>query len=257
MRNLLVILTLISISSCSIFKEKEQWIDIKEIQPIKEDYEEHLISLGNNYINSPNVKTIKLSKSSRKYLESLYLRLTNDNEALFRKKFIPKFYIIKNRTPFYFSLPRGHFYFSLGLIKKFITNEELLVAVLSGEIVKSLSSIYQKHIVVPVGYMRTERMLSLARISFDMKNEINRWAYFVLHRSGYDPAVYLTWLQLQNRNTLEFSLQYGNVQSISREEFSFKNFVSKNRKKTELPKRRKSITSLSFYKMINELKRVR
>jgi len=256
MKKLITLTILLSLTSCALFSNKEKWINKDNINPVKKDYEEHMVELGKSYIKSPGVKVVKLSKFSRKYLNSLYYRLLNNNELLFEKKFKPKFFIIKSRTPFYFSLPKGHFYFSHGLINKFIKNEELLAAILAGEIVKSLRSIYLKQKVVPIGYMRTERMLSIARIPFDTKNQINKWSYFILKRAGYDPSVYLSWLQLQNRNTLEFSLQYGNVQTLSREEFLFKNYVSQNREKSESLLRKKITSSLAFYRMINELKRI-
>ena len=256
MKKLIILLIITFLTSCSLFSKREKWIDKDLINPIKKDYEEHLVKLGQNYIDSPGIKVVKLSRHSNRYLKSLYKRMVNDNELLFDETFNPKFYIIKSRTPFYFSLPKAHFYLSLGLVKKFIKNEEMLAAVLSAEIIKSLRSVYKKQKVVPIGYMRTERMLSLVRIPFDTKNKINKWAYFILRRSGYDPSVYLTWLQLQNRNTLEFSLQYGNVQTISREEFQFKNFVSQNRENNERFLSKKTSSSLAFYKMINEIKRI-
>jgi hypothetical protein len=255
MKYIKITILLFTLTSCSLFKSQEKWIDANKIESVSKDFEDHLVSLGENYIQSPDIKTIKLSRSSNKYLTSMYNRLVNNFESLFKVKYKPKFYIIKNRTPFYFSLPRANFYFSSGFLKKFVKNEELLAASLSGEVVKSLRGIYQKQTVVPVGYMRTERMLSIVRIPFETKSEINKWAYFTLKRSGYDPSVYLTLLQLQNRNTLEFSLQYGNVQSISREEFLFKNFISQKGKTGVRGIRKKNGRKHDFYKMINELKR--
>jgi len=76
---------------------------------------------------------------------------------------------------------------------------------------------------IPLGFCTTEKMISITRIKPEIKNKVNEWAYFALKRAGFDPSAYLNWIQVQNRNTLDFSLYLGDAIGISREEYLFKN----------------------------------
>jgi hypothetical protein len=78
--------------------------------------------------------------------------------------------------------------------------------------------------------MSLERMLSLNRLSPDMKLEIHKWAYHFLKRTGYDGEYYLSWLQIQNRNSSDFYLMQGDTATISQEEAFFKAFLVKRSK---------------------------
>ena len=113
---------------------------------------------------------------------------------------------------------------SSGLIEKYLKSEELFVAAFAAEILKSDRNIYEKRIMIPLGFYSTEKMIQLARLKQETKYQVNEWAYIVLKRSGYDPTAFLNWIQVQNRNTLDFSLYLGDAVSISKEEHFFKNF---------------------------------
>ena len=76
----------------------------------------------------------------------------------------------------------------------------------------------------------------------------------MLRRAGYDASAYLNWLQTQNKNTLDFTLQYGVTRTLSREEFLYKNFLVtqgfSDKEDGFLVN-----SSASFYKLLKEVKR--
>ena len=220
----------------------------------KKDFEDHLIALGEDYLKSPQIKTVALTKKSKRYLKNIYDRLVKNSELIFDRKDKPQFFIIKSRAPFYFSLPKSRIFISSGLVLKYLKNEQLLVAALAHEIIKSQKSLYEKNIMIPVGFVTTEKMLSITRISLDLKSEVNKWTYYMLRRAGYDSSAYLNWLQTQNKNTLDFTLQYGDTRTLSREEFLYKNFLVTqgfSDKEDEFLVN----SSASFYKLLKEVKR--
>lgn len=191
----------------------------------KNDYFDHLESLGHDYLKSPGIRTVKLSVRSSDYLHDIYERLVRNSELIFDRKETPQFHIVENKAPFYFSLPGSQFFLSSGLMSKYLKNEQLLVAALAHEIIKSQKGLYEKRVLVPVGFLTTEKALSMARIPLSVKAEVNKWTYYMLRRAGFDSSAYLNWLQTQNKNTLDFTLQYGDTRTISREEFLYKNFL--------------------------------
>lgn len=262
MKNIKTILLLISIfsfSSCARIQEvvglerrRDFSQELRELPP--KDYHSHLEYLGEVYLRSPGVSTLEISERSREYLLSVYNNLVENNEILLSESETPQFFLIDSATPFYFSLPNSQFFFSSGLIDKYLRNEDLLVAMLTHEVVKSVRGIYTKRTLVPVGYIGTERILQMTRVGLPVKMEVNKWSYFVMKRAGYDSSAYLNWLQTQNKNTLDFTMQLGDTRTISREEFLFKNFmVSEDGQEGFgiLP----SNSSQEFYYFLNDLRR--
>jgi hypothetical protein len=224
----------------------------------EKDYLDQLGSLGKVYLTSTNINQVKLNNENLKYLNATYQRILKDNEIILDKNIVPQFFIIKDNTPFFFSLPAGQFFFSLGLFTKYLRHEELLVACLSYEMVKAHRRVYRKHLIVPVGHIDTEKMLYLTRIPLETRAEIDKWAFYVMKRAGHDALAYLNWLQMQNKNTLDFLLQFGEPQSISKEEFMFKNFiVAENTQFRNNNSRREVNSSAAFYQLLNDFKRVR
>ena len=225
-----------------------------------EDYIDQLVSLAEIYKNSPSIDVIKLSKKGSEFLHKTYEKILANNEFLLLAKYLetPKFYIVKSKTPFYFSLPKSHFFFSTGLIKRYLKNEDLFVAVLVHEMIKSRRNLYLKKIVVPIGYTSTERMLGLTKVPLEVKDEINKWSFHVMRRAGHDPSAYLVWLQIQNKNTLDFTLQLGRGRNISQEEYLFKSYIIQE-KVGGIESLQKTVgnTSKQFYYLIEDVKRVR
>lgn len=243
----------------SIFEKKQPFRESFETLASFEnkDFKDHYSSLGKIYINSPGIKTIQIDKKVRAYFNSLYSKITSNNELFLKKVIKPKFFIIKDPIPFYFSLPNAQFYFSLGLIKKYFKNEALFVAALTGEIIKSVRSIFTKNIIVPVGYINTDRILSLVRIPVEAISELNKWTFFTMKRSGFDPFASLIWIQTKNRNALDFNLLLGGSGNITREEFLFKNFIVQNRLQDKYSGGSESNSSPEFYYLMNFLRRIK
>jgi hypothetical protein len=218
------------------------------------DFIDQLVDLGEDYLKSPGIEEIRLTGTSSRYLKSIYDRLVKNSELIFDKKYEPKFHVIDNPSPFYFSLPQSRIFISSGLLLKYLKNEQLLVAALAHEVIKSQKNLYEKNVLVPVGYMTTEKMLSITRIPLEIKTEVNKWTYYMLRRAGYDSSAYLNWLQAQNKNTLEFTLQYGDTRTLSREEFMYKNFLVtqgfSDKEDSFLVN-----SSSDFYKLLREVKR--
>ena len=241
------------LSSCAFFQGQEKDDGFSYVLA-KKDYADHLSMMGTDYINSFNIRFIKLDKKSTRYLEKLYDKIISNESLTLDRNIKPRFYIIDDKRAFFFSLPGGNFFFSRGLFAQYFRNEETFVSAVVYEVIKSNRKIYKTGAVVPTGYLKTEKMLELARIPVKVKAKINEWCYFVMKEINYDPAGILNWIQIQNRNYSDFVLQNGKTQQISEEESLFKQFIvdrginlgkidSKNEKSLQ-----------SFYHLINYVK---
>jgi hypothetical protein len=255
MKSILYFALFISISSCSLFKKSEYSFEPSTYEIQSSEYIDQISNLSRVYLSSKGIKENRASKKTKKYLTSVYMKLVSNNKLLLKTFHEPKFFIINSEVPFYFSLPKAQFFFSSGLILKYIKNEEMFIAALSSEVVKSQRNIYPKRIMVPKGYITSEELISYVRLPINVKNEINKWTYHVIKRSGHDPYAYLIWLQSLNKNTLDFSLLYGNTQDISKEEHLFKNFISKIKTEEFLNSERRKNSSPSFYSFVRDVKR--
>ena len=221
--------------------------------PSERDFSDHLASTGEVFLKSDGIQQLKLGKDSLKFLNSIYDRLVLNNEALFNSQVRPSFHFIKNKTPFLFSLPNSQFFFSSGLLEKYLKSEEIFVAALASEIIRSQRMIYEKKIIIPIGNLSVEKMVNLCRLRSEVKVSINEWAYAILKRSGFDASAYLNWIQVQNRNTLDFSFMLGDAVGISKEEHLFKNYLSKQGIASVEKKINEANSSKEFYKLINNV----
>lgn len=217
------------------------------------DYINHLSSAGADYLSYKETREIKLNKDSLEYLTAIYERLMINNELLLLQNAKPSFHVVANRTPFIFSLPGAQFFISNGLIGKYLTSEELFVAALAAEVLKSNRNIYEKKIMLPLGFYNTEKIIELTRLKLETKYQVNEWTYYILKRAGFDPSAYLNWIQVQNRNTLDFSVYRGDSATISKEEYYFKNFMSKQGNLGFERKINEANSSKPFYKLLKNI----
>lgn len=218
------------------------------------DYIDHLKSLKYDYLDSINTKEINLDKYRQRYLNKVVEAIIENNELFFTKEKKGHVHIINDEAPFHFSLPGKNIFISSGLIKKYIKSENILFCLLTYELIISEKNIYKKRIIIPTGAVETRRILSLLRLKIDEKVEVHKWAFYILKRIGLDTDNYLSWLQIQNRNSVDFSLQLGDIGSISREESLFKAFIIKNTEKKKISKKYKG-SSKDFYSFVKALKR--
>ena len=256
--NLLIFLSIFT-TSCSTLKwpefngnSEDNTLEAYQLYD-DQDYIDHLKSFEKTYVqNFTKGKIEKIKGSSYIYLSSIVKKIQLNNELFFKSNESPEFYIVYDKTPFHFSLPSKKFFLSEGLIKKYIKNEVMLYCLLSFELVRSEKNIYEKKIIIPSGVLTTQQMIALTRISTADKVEVHKWAFYVLKRVGIEPESYLAWLQVINRNSMDFSLQLGDVHSISKEESMFKAFLIQNEKRDQIKRHHGS--SRNFYQFIKRLK---
>ena len=240
--------------SCSLFQDKKVGEDFRPIRD-NGDYADHLASMWTGYVNSSHIGFIKLEKRGVRYLERLYNKIVANKSLTLENNIRPRFHIVDDKRTFMFSLPGGSFFFSAGLFAKYFRNEEALVSALVYEVIKSSRKIYKKRVVVPTGYLKTERMLELTRIPVEVKAKIYEWSYFVMKEINYDPAGILHWIQIQNRNYSDFTLQNGKAQDVSEEESRFKQFIVKKGINLGKIDKKNEKQLQEFYHLINYIKR--
>lgn len=243
---------LLALLSCSSDKKKSSILGDVEIYK-SNDYAEHLASLTDAYMLLEKKETLKLSLGSIDYLQGVYNRIIENNQVLLSKSNSPKFFVIKHGSPFFFSLPKSQFFLSTALIEKYLKSEELFVAAFCAEVVRSVRNIYEKKITYPLGFSSTEEIVALSRIRPEMKKQVNEWVYHVLKRSGFDPSAYLNWIQIQNRNIVDFSYMLGDFANVSKEEHLFKNYMAKQGVLGVEKKLNESNSSNEFYKFLSNV----
>lgn len=216
------------------------------------DFADHLYSLKASFLSTPGVKVFQLNPVAKKYIQGLAQEIIGKNEIFFKNLKSANITIIDAAAPLHFSLPRGEVFLSNGLIAKYLKHESMLVSILAYELVRSENLLYPKQIIIPIGYVEMEKMISLGRLSLDEKMEVHKWAHYLTVRSGFDGEYYLSWLQTQNRNTADFIMQVGDANLINREESLFKAFLIKNSTEDEVPGKKNS--SKIFYSFINSIR---
>ena len=108
------------------------------------DYVDQLASTGTDYLSYEENKTIKLKQETIDFLSSIYERIVSNNQLILNIGEKPKFYFVRHKSPFLFSLPKSQFFFSTALIERYLKSEELLVAAFAAEIIRSHRFIYEK-----------------------------------------------------------------------------------------------------------------
>jgi len=219
------------------------------------DYIEHLAFLHRSIIKPLEKSLVKLTPKGNVYLNGLINRLQINNELLLNKLDKIEIFLIKNKTPFVFSLPGGKIYISTTLINKYVRYESLLASILSLEMIKSERNYYRKWITIPIGILSVDQAISINRLSIEEKIELDKWAFYVLKRSGFDPYSILSWVQVLNKNALELSTYLGELKKISREETLLKSFIVNigiNRKIED----KQTNSSKEFYHFIDEIKEI-
>lgn len=258
MKYINLILIFVFISGCSLFKsadEKESdLIDLSNRPEYQnKDYLDQMKSLESSYLKTNGIQKIRLSGNSKRYFDSIVNQIQKNNELFFDDSIEPSLTVIDSEVPFHFSLPGKKIFVSSGLINKYIKSEKLLYCLVIYELIRSEKGVYRKQIIIPTGFYSTVKMLSTMRLSISDKVEIHKWAFYLLKRIGIDTDNYLSWLQIQNRNSVDFSMQLGDLSVISREESLFKAFIIKNTDKKSIKYHAGS--SRGFYRFIRNIKR--
>jgi hypothetical protein len=245
-------------SSCSLFKgNKQEDFGLKSLgkDEIRRDYLEHISTFGQMYESIDGQQSSKLNYRTQKYLQSVINKIKKNNELFFKDKKKYEVNIIKSNRPFHFSLPDKKIYLSTSLLNKYIKTEKLLLCILVFEMIRSEKDIYSKRSVIPTGIMDAKRILSLLRLKTQQRIELHKWAYYLLKRSGVDTDLYLSWLQILNRNSLDFSLLLEGRNSISYEESQFKTFLIANVKQN-IRQVRHERSPRQFYKFLYDVNKL-
>lgn len=214
------------------------------------DYLLHLQSYEGIFLRTEGVKELRLSTDSEQFLVNTALHILQNNELFFKESERPRFHIVQSAVPFHFSLPGRTIFLSTALIEKFIKHEAVLASIISYELVRSEKSLYNRAIIIPVGYLPLERVLGLNRLPVDNKVEIHKWAYHLIRRAGFDGEYYLSWLQLVNRNTADFLPMLGDAGAISREEALFKSFMIRRANEEDARTVARKDSSKEFYRFL-------
>ena len=215
-----------------------------------QDFAHHLSSFEAMYLASESTRSLPLKGRPEEYLEGLMATLIQNNELFFDQQTQSRVHIVQHPVPFHFSLPRRVVFLSTALINKYIKHEAVLASILSYELVRSEKALYNRAIIVPLGYLPIERILGLNRLDVEEKVEIHKWAYHSLRRAGFEGEYYLSWLQTINRNTADFIPLLGDPGSISQEEALFKAFMIRRSKSEDERAFARRDSSKEFYQFL-------
>lgn len=217
-----------------------------------EDYIAQINHQGEIFLSQNKRKNLRVSRRTKEYFSSLVLKIKSANEKYFEGQVTDfSLHVLREKTPYYFALPNGKIVLSSGIIKKYIDNEALLAVLIAKLVYISAKKIYVKKISVPRGTISTIEMMKIVDLPLDVRGEVNKWTFHLMTRAGLDGLAVLNWIQIQNKNILDFSMMYKDLNLISREEFEFKNFMAMKKDRSFLEKSMNS--SKAFYAFKKEM----
>ncbi|MFG1500325.1 hypothetical protein ABMA70_08965 [Halobacteriovorax sp. XZX-3] len=222
---ILILLTLFSFTSCTyLYKKDNDYPYNYQDTFTSQDYLTHLEGIAELFIKNNKVR--KPNRRSLRYLNTIAKELYLNNQGLFQKDdFGINFYIVDDNRNFYFSLPKNNVFMSRGLLKNYMNSENIFVAVLLGELIRSKIGIYEKKKLIPLNSYTIDDMIRINNLDLNAKRDLNNLVYEVLIKSGYDPEARLLWLQTLNRQSISFSVQGVHSHELSKEEFLLKNYM--------------------------------
>ncbi|EPZ50527.1 hypothetical protein M902_1572 [Bacteriovorax sp. BAL6_X] len=225
MMRILIFLTIFTLTSCTYFYKNDNDYPYNYQDTFtSQDYLNHLEGIANLFIANNRVK--KANQRSRRYLNKIAKELYLNNQGLFQKDdFGINFYIVEDNRNFYFSLPKNNVFMSRGLLRNYMNSENIFVAVLLGELIRSKIGIYERKRLIPLNSYTIDDMIRINSLDLNAKRDLNNLVYEVLIKSGYDPEARLLWLQTLNRQSISFSVQGVHSHELSKEEFLLKNYM--------------------------------
>lgn len=214
------------------------------------DYIRHLAAFEGTFLRSRVDRELRLQGRAKEYLDSLAATILQNNELFFEGNEKPRIHVVRDEIPYHFSLPGKVIFVSTALVNKYVKHESILASIICYELIRSEKNLYNRSLIVPVGYMPLTRILGFNRLDADEKLEIHKWAYYSIRRAGYDGEYYLSWLQTINRNTADFMPLIGDASSISREEAMFKAFMIRRSKLEDGATYSRRDSSKEFYQFL-------
>jgi len=217
------------------------------------DYAKHLEAITLKFVEQNKRNIRRISSTTDEYIKYLIERISQNNEIVLSKRERVDLYIVKDRRPFYFSMPDGNIFISSQMFIKYFKSEDIFISAFTSELAKSTLWIYQKQVLIPREDYRIENMIKFAKLPFAEKVKLNNLSYEIMKRSGYDPAAQLLWLQTQNRNTVDFSFMYEVPSEMAREEYYLKNYIVNKGDESTITYERNS--SKLFYKLKQKIEK--
>lgn len=250
-------LIFILFASCSLFGTKGDSPYIKDtnVNRANDDYSDQLGSISVFINNDPSYSIVNLNPNMQSYLQKIAFNLMNKNELFFTNKNNIVFYIINTSRPIHFSLPNRTIYLSKGLLEKYVKSEKILFCILTYELIRIEKSLYKKNLLFPTQSIQLNTLIGLLRMPEKEKIELHKWAFYILRRAGVEADNYLSWLQIQNRNSFDFASQLGGTSLISIEEYQFKAFLIQKSIAT-LNNSKYDGSTKEYYDFIHSLKRI-
>jgi hypothetical protein len=246
------LLTVMSLSSCSLFKVDPGTNDL--LGGYKRFTQEHYLKsleiLVDSYLKSNKDTVVSFPPTVEQFLNKVVEKIEKNNELFLTQKINYKFFVVKDVRNFYFSMPGGNIFFSLGLLRKHLRNEEFFSAVLTNELIKQHLHLFKKEIAPPLGEVKVEKLIAISILGTEMNLELSKHSYVVLERSGIDPFAQLMWLQTKNKNAIDFTLLYRNTSEIALEEQGLKTFIIEREREIKVERDEKN-SSKQFYQLLN------
>ncbi|MBI2521372.1 MAG: hypothetical protein HYV97_13200 [Bdellovibrio sp.] len=219
---------------------------------LSKDYVDQYENLSQIFKTQNKSKLLNIDNDTKKYLAGIVAKIFKYNEIFLRESRDLEFVILDDDLPFFFSLPSGIIFFSSSLLKKYIKSERVFQAIIALEIYKISHGTFIRKPVVPIGYTNLNQLIAISRLPIELKVEIDKWAFYLLKRSGMDPTAVLSLIQIINKHALEFSFHNGEHTSLSREEYLFKSFIVKESLSTDIAEESRN-SSVGFYNLIRGL----
>lgn len=220
---------IILFSSCSLFSKSEKTYPFGMGKTYeKNDYDKHFEQIAKNFISENRKKIILIDVNNDLYLKKLVDKIYVKNENIFAKRIPIKVNIIKTNEIIFFSLPGGYIFLSSELVSKYLKSENIFNAIFVTEFIKSNLSLYRKNLIIPRENYTYKDLIKLTRLYVEDRIVLNNLTYEVLKRTGLDAGAKLLWIQLQNRNSVDFSRSNEFNSELLREEFLMKNYMITN-----------------------------
>ncbi len=250
----LLLLLALCLMSCAS-REKITWDEFGIGTLKNSDYADQLMYLSRPFENTIKDLIVQIDSKSILYLNTIHHRIVKNNEVFLEDSVAPRFVVFNHGYPIIFSLPGNIYYISQTLLSKFLKNEQMFIAALTREVIRSSRRIFKKYQVIVTELMTIEKMMQLMALPIEFKSRINEWTYIVLKRSGYDSSALLAWIQLQNKNSLDFSMQNLDKSILMKEEYFFKNFLVRERYSiNEVSAKDEKNSSKEFYAFLKDIK---
>lgn len=253
------LILLFTITSCSLFQGKYDYSENDYPIHSSTEYENFLASKPKEFLKTYK-KEVKLYGSEKRYLKSLIQKILEPNKKFFVKIRDINFIIVKSKSPYYLSAPPNNIILSTELFGDYVENENLLVSILTYELVRLENLLYPRRITAPIGVVDEADLIAHTQVSRETRTEVHKWSYRILKRTIFDESIYLLWMQIMMRNTKDFKLHFNGEEKVLSEERDFKAFMIQDEKlsgTTFKERKEERRTPRVFYNMLNRLKNVK